>query len=60
MWDTQSQEFYDSEDDLDERVSPFGGGVFPGEQHQRDLPLLSERDNVKRLGETSNEHLFTV
>ncbi|KAM8737371.1 arf-GAP with SH3 domain, ANK repeat and PH domain-containing protein 3 [Acanthopagrus schlegelii] len=38
MWETQSQEFYDSEDDLDERVSPLpknrsplssnGGGAF--------------------------------
>lgn len=42
MWDTQSQEFYDSEDDLDERVSPSGEGVFAGEQHERGLPPLSE------------------
>uniref|UniRef100_A0A8C4DJ47 ArfGAP with SH3 domain, ankyrin repeat and PH domain 3 n=1 Tax=Dicentrarchus labrax TaxID=13489 RepID=A0A8C4DJ47_DICLA len=28
MWETQSQEFYDSEDDLDERVRTFAKGVF--------------------------------
>ncbi|XP_047202178.1 arf-GAP with SH3 domain, ANK repeat and PH domain-containing protein 3 isoform X2 [Girardinichthys multiradiatus] len=30
MWETQSQEFYDSEDDLDERLSPLPKNRSPG------------------------------
>lgn len=33
MWETQSQEFYDSEDDLDERVSPSPKNRSPPSSH---------------------------
>lgn len=62
MWETQSQEFYDSEDDLDERVNKaytanlINDFVFLpkktftkfGEGHYGGFPLQSPQLTIKR------------